>query len=470
MGGAKRFSVSVVFVMSAVALGAASPSLAADPIFTKAPPVGAITAIDWTGFYGGLHAGVGRVQFRGTYQDQLDTGPFSTSGVEFFGGGQLGYNWQTGRSVYGLEFDGSWGSRPGFKAAGGAADVDGPDFVRTEARALASARVRAGIAVNNAMLFSSFGVGYADAKFTITGDTPSPASVSLSAVGLVTGFGMEWMFGPNWSARIEALQYNLGKKKSLFGLTTDSSVRTTDFVKIDDIQVVRVAMNYRWGGAAPGANMSAPAANFAGVYAGLHGGYGISRITGTFNDFNDYGGFDFDPKGFLGGAHAGYNAQNGAWVYGFEIDGTWAGMKNDRTIASPVPGLTNVVSDKLETNALASARARFGAVVDNKLFFFTAGIGYVQSEYNVTDTDGVTTVSATKKFSSWGPVVGSGVEWAFAPNWLFRFEGLTYLFDHKVSIATLIPTAGPGGTVSDATDFIKQSTVSVVRVGLTYRR
>src|ERR1700676_3785659 len=69
----------------------------------------------------------------------------------------------------------------------------------------------------------------------------------------------------------------------------------------------------------------AAAWNWSGFYIGGHGGYGWGRNASTdLNDpffFGKIPGFvvtGFDPKGFLGGVHAGANWQSGAIVTGLE--------------------------------------------------------------------------------------------------------------------------------------------------------
>src|SRR6185312_133610 len=85
-----------------VGLGSA-PTLAADLAarpYTKAPALAAV--YDWTGFYIGVNAGVGIGRDR-LQHDWFGSGrPYSfyTSPQGGFGGGQIGYNWQTG-SVFG---------------------------------------------------------------------------------------------------------------------------------------------------------------------------------------------------------------------------------------------------------------------------------------------------------------------------------------------------------------------------------
>ena len=79
-----------------VALGVA-PALAADlpaRAYTKAPAVAPLPT--WTGFYIGAMGGWGKE----------DTNNLAMSGG--FAGGTVGYNWQTGPVVFGLEADAAW--------------------------------------------------------------------------------------------------------------------------------------------------------------------------------------------------------------------------------------------------------------------------------------------------------------------------------------------------------------------------
>ena len=95
---------------SLIALGAAAPAVAADLAarpYTKAPPMVA-AVYDWTGFYIGANGGWG------SSRNSWDlVAPFgwpegshdATGGTV---GGQVGYRWQAGTFVFGLEAQGNW--------------------------------------------------------------------------------------------------------------------------------------------------------------------------------------------------------------------------------------------------------------------------------------------------------------------------------------------------------------------------
>src|SRR5688572_23407288 len=102
-----RATVAVAVVSSALV----SLSAHAADIPMKAPvaaPVMAPASFNWTGLYVGLHAGYnwGRTSFvdRDGYGTVVgDAWNYRTNG--FLGGGQAGYNFQTGPVVFGVEAD-----------------------------------------------------------------------------------------------------------------------------------------------------------------------------------------------------------------------------------------------------------------------------------------------------------------------------------------------------------------------------
>lgn len=157
-----RGGVIAPAVMAACMSLVAVPATAADlggPRYAE-PPLDVPFASVWQGLYGGVHFGYGE--------------DWHTDGI--LGGGQLGYNWQAGRFVYGLE-----------------ADVSATDM---SADWLASARGRAGILLDDRLLaYGTAGVGFADAF----GDTET---------GFVYGVGLEGQVTDRMTARIEYLGYD----------------------------------------------------------------------------------------------------------------------------------------------------------------------------------------------------------------------------------------------------------------------
>ena len=93
---------------SLIALGAAAPAVAADLAarpYTKAPPM--VQALyDWSGFYIGVNGGGGTSRNRWDLVGGLSEGSHDSTGGTV--GGQVGYRWQTGPIVFGVEAQGNW--------------------------------------------------------------------------------------------------------------------------------------------------------------------------------------------------------------------------------------------------------------------------------------------------------------------------------------------------------------------------
>ena len=98
---------------SLIALGAAAPALAADLAarpYTKAPAM--IAAVyDWSGFYIGVNGGWGSSHNSWDLVNGAVPGAGSEGSHDATGGtvgGQVGYRWQAGTWVFGLEAQGNW--------------------------------------------------------------------------------------------------------------------------------------------------------------------------------------------------------------------------------------------------------------------------------------------------------------------------------------------------------------------------
>src|SRR5262245_22336450 len=98
-------TVGCVAAVLAVTPVAAQAADAPRPLYRT--PAGAV--YDWTGFYVGAHIG-------GADADGLDSG--------FIGGGQVGYNYQVGRWVFGAEWQ--------MSATSIGKSVDAPPFMHAE--------------------------------------------------------------------------------------------------------------------------------------------------------------------------------------------------------------------------------------------------------------------------------------------------------------------------------------------------
>lgn len=148
---------------------------------------------------------------------------------------------------------------------------------------------------------------------------------------------------------------------------------------------------------APAAPLETPPVNtWSGPYAGVSLGYGFSGRTRT-------PGVDINTSGFVGGAFAGYNFQNGMFVYGGEADLNWANLSGDNAGVDSKSSLD------------ASLRARMGvAVTDDVLVYGTAG-GAAQS-LKISD------VAGSDRNTLVGWTAGAGVDVKMTENVFGRIE------------------------------------------------
>ncbi len=163
-----------------------------------------------------------------------------------------------------------------------------------------------------------------------------------------------------------------------------------------------------------------PLANWAGGYVGLEGGVARRKAQGTefLGIFDTTFSRDGSKTGGAAGALAGYNWQQGSFVYGVEGDWNWTGAK---ATGSDV----NFSSISFDTNWLATVRARVGLAADSTLFYLTGGAAFahVNNSLRVSaDGPGGVLFSFTQNQTKAGWTVGAGVEHMLTPNWTARAE------------------------------------------------
>jgi outer membrane immunogenic protein len=164
------------------------------------------------------------------------------------------------------------------------------------------------------------------------------------------------------------------------------------------------------------------------------------------------------PRGFIGGGHAGYNWQSGAFVYGLEADVEGADIKgtgNYRFLGG-APILDHVDS---KTDFQGSFRGRLGWAANNWLFYATGGLAWADIKHTyVTGIAGppANSFSTTRA----GYTVGAGVEYGFTPNWSGRLE---YRYSDYGTLTNNVGAQFVGGLQD------QKITDNSVRVGLSYR-
>ena len=238
--------------LAATTLPTSAADLGARPI-TKAPIAAPVALYNWSGFYIGGHVG-------GLFADKdwtdvtvpgfpIVLGNHSPSGVA--GCGQVGFNWQTGAWVFGVEGQFSWTNADDEHACVAPLGIV-LAVCRTEMNWVATAAGRIGYAFNNVLLYAKGGGAWTDEDFFIA---PSALGTGLVATtvlanshtrsGWMVGGGIEWGFTPNWSAKIEYNFMDFGTQRTAF--VDPVPAFGTTLVDIDQqVHLVKAGINYRF--------------------------------------------------------------------------------------------------------------------------------------------------------------------------------------------------------------------------------
>jgi outer membrane immunogenic protein len=225
---------------------AAAPGAQAADMPLKAPSMVA-PAASWAGWYIGVHAGANWQQAHSTSSaDIYGAGSFTTTGTGFIGGGQLGYNWQHGNFVFGIEGDGSWLSGKGSVNQG----TGTPPYsaISNSIQWLSTIRGRFGLAVGDTMAYATAGFAFGGVKNSLSyGAGSAIYSESKTRTGWAVGGGVEHMLNRNWTIGLEGLFVDLGRS-SAFGLTGGGvNPSTTKSTKFSNQAVIgRLKLNYKF--------------------------------------------------------------------------------------------------------------------------------------------------------------------------------------------------------------------------------
>jgi outer membrane immunogenic protein len=248
---------TIAAVATAIAL-ASAPAFAAD-LPMKARPLPPAPVWSWTGFYIGGHVGAGWGQDETTIDSVTTTPPGVTTPVNFtfnqnscsgfLGGGQVGYNWQAGAFVFGIQGD----------IAG--LDVKGTDpcvialtcTSKSDWLATVTGRVGA-VVLDRGMVYVKGGGAWLDTNHT-TAINPAVAAVpqatnrSFTNDGWLVGMGTEWMITQNWTAFVELDYMRFDDKKVSFRVNpffTGAAAVNVNTNQTQTLAIAKVGANYKF--------------------------------------------------------------------------------------------------------------------------------------------------------------------------------------------------------------------------------
>lgn len=208
------------------------------------PPAAYVDQNIWSGFYVGLNGGYGWGNGDNTIGYNGSGGDTSARAQPQggFGGGQIGYNFQSGPVVYGVETDFQGGDLSD-RVSGTTAF--GNSFTSKEnIDWFGTARGRLGYAFGHVLVYGTGGLAYGNVRES-AGYAGDWLGNNSTQVGWVAGGGIEYKISPAWSVKGEYQYIDLGSEK----LTDAANAVTTNSLDTS-FQTVRFGVNYRFGGAA----------------------------------------------------------------------------------------------------------------------------------------------------------------------------------------------------------------------------
>jgi opacity protein-like surface antigen len=303
-------------------------------------------AYDWRGAYVGVHTGaaLGNVDVDDPFGGSIFGSTVRTPGM--LAGGQAGYNWQSGATVFGIEADASWADMDGTNTCFAFSGFYVSSNCRTHIDALGTFTGRLGRALPEdarTLLYGKAGLAWQHYEVDATANGGlglGRTSKNGFGLGWTLGAGVERAISRSWSLRGEYDFLSFGGESfsapasqiQTGGVMTAIAGRATDISQ--DIHQIKLGVNYRPGPAASREELNAaftpggpaPAAATWKLEAGVryvHGwgqfhkdlglqGAGVSGLASrlTYDTSSSNGAevfarldtpFDFMVKGVVGG-------------------------------------------------------------------------------------------------------------------------------------------------------------------------
>jgi len=230
--------------------------------YDKAPAMASPVA-NWSGLYVGGNVGYGWGNDSTDFAFlptpaffEVDNTALDTKSKGAISGVQIGYNWQMGAILAGLEADiqGS-GIKSSKQSPFVNIDANGflpGQFLSTEQELswFGTVRGRLGATVTpDLLLYATGGLAYghvdASANTFFSSAFQYPASVGQTKAGWTVGAGAEWMFARNWSAKVEYLYLDLGNVSAVGRSALNPGSEATYTWQTRE-NIVRAGVNYHF--------------------------------------------------------------------------------------------------------------------------------------------------------------------------------------------------------------------------------
>jgi outer membrane immunogenic protein len=259
-------AVSALALAGAVTVGAARAADIFDGRESRKGSPPAPRCALFHGFYLGAHAGTAFHDWSWNDRDAWakkgwgERLPSTVSDTEsgFIGGLQGGFNWQRGCTVFGFEADWSWADLDSTKG-----HTDGSSIasltVKSDIDGFGTLRTRAGIVMDNLLLYVTGGLAFAnvDRSWTLQNDDDDEVKSFKSSetrFGWAAGFGAEWALTDRITIKSETLWLRFDDDSFTAFNNNDNHNNHKDndeergarFDLQDNLFVARIGMNFKF--------------------------------------------------------------------------------------------------------------------------------------------------------------------------------------------------------------------------------
>jgi outer membrane immunogenic protein len=248
---------SIRNVLVSILFAASGEAFAADMAVKAPPPPPPPPPPTWTGFFFGGNIGGG--WSKQTFIDNFSAPPFGAVGLGavdstpnpsgVVGGVQGGYNYQINWLLLGIEGDFTWS---GMNSSASCFPLLAPQQCTADPRWMADVVGRIGAIWGPALFYARGGPAWVRDTYTDIALAGAPAAALPGVLftahetvpGWTVGGGVEYLFLPNWSARLEYDYYGFRNQNTGFnGPPGDFFTEETK----QNIQTVTVGINYHFG-------------------------------------------------------------------------------------------------------------------------------------------------------------------------------------------------------------------------------
>lgn len=274
----RELALASVFALALTGAAGAADLTVKGPVY--APP---LPVYSWTGFYLGVGGGTswGTKEYDwdidstiAAIQAQLGGGPIPPLGLHSQGthainggffGGQIGYNYQMGWLVLGVQADAHWADIEGK----GNCFALGITNCNAKVESFGSVTGRIGGAIDRLLVYAKGGWAWENGTSDINllglsglgipglFNATLASTVDESRSGWTWGAGAEYAFSPSWTAFVEYNYYDFGNKTQNYNYTLSIPVIPLNLnipipTELDEkFHTVKVGVNYKFNWGAP---------------------------------------------------------------------------------------------------------------------------------------------------------------------------------------------------------------------------